>query len=131
MAERPAPAVARERQARLLERQRPIALARRRALVGQRLQVLVEGVCDESEHLLSGRHRGMAPEIDGRLLINDGFAPAGTLVEVEITDAFADDLVGHIVGPVTGTRSKRCAVERDPSPDVACDASKRAVAPCK
>ena len=31
MAERPAPAVARERQARLLERQRPIALARRRS----------------------------------------------------------------------------------------------------
>ena len=68
------------------------------ALVGRRLQVLVEGVCEESEHLLQGRHHGMAPEIDGRLLINDGFAPAGTLVEVEITDAYADDLVGHIVG---------------------------------
>ena len=94
MADRPAPAVARERQARLLERQRPIALARRRALVGKRLEVLVEGVCDESEHLLSGRHRGMAPDIDGRLLIADGFAPAGTLVEVEIVDAYADDLVG-------------------------------------
>jgi ribosomal protein S12 methylthiotransferase len=97
MAERPAPAIARERQQRLLERQRPIALARRQSLVGQRLEALVEGLCDESEHLLSGRHRGMAPEIDGRLLIADGFAPAGTLVEVEIVDAFADDLVGHIV----------------------------------
>ena len=42
------------------------------ALVGRRLEVLVEGVCDESEHLLQGRHHGMAPEIDGRLLINDG-----------------------------------------------------------
>ena len=51
-------------------------------------------------HLLEGRHAGMAPEIDGRLLINDGRAPAGTLVDVEITDAFADDLVGRIVGPV-------------------------------
>jgi ribosomal protein S12 methylthiotransferase len=98
MGERPAPAVARERQARLLERQRPIALARRRSLIGQRLQVLVEGVCEESEHLLSGRHRGMAPEIDGRLLLADGFAAAGSLVEVEIVDAYADDLVGHIVG---------------------------------
>jgi len=39
----------------------------------------------------------MAPEIDGRLLINDGSAPAGSLVEVEITEAYADDLVGHIV----------------------------------
>jgi ribosomal protein S12 methylthiotransferase len=92
-------AVARRRHERLLAAQRPIALERRQALVGRRLEVLVEGVCEESEHLLQGRHRGMAPEIDGRLLLNDGVAPAGTIVEVEITDAFADDLVGRIVGP--------------------------------
>jgi ribosomal protein S12 methylthiotransferase len=91
--------VARRRWRRLLARQRPIALARRRALVGRTLPVLVEGVSAESEHLLAGRHAGMAPEIDGRLLINDGVAPAGTLVEVEITDAFPSDLVGRIVGP--------------------------------
>jgi hypothetical protein len=41
----------------------------------------------------------MAPDIDGRLLINDGLAPAGEMVEVEITEAFPDDLVGRIVGP--------------------------------
>jgi hypothetical protein len=40
----------------------------------------------------------MAPDIDGRLLLADGFAPPGTLVEAEIVDAYADDLVGHIVG---------------------------------
>jgi ribosomal protein S12 methylthiotransferase len=91
--------VARRRLRQLLEAQKPIALERRRRLVGRRLPVLVEGPCEESEHLLQGRHRGMAPEIDGRLLINDGTAPAGTLVEVEITEAYADDLVGHIVGP--------------------------------
>ena len=78
--------------------QAPIALASRRALVGRTVGALVEGACDETEHLLQGRHHGMAPEIDGRLLINDGVAPAGTLVDVEITDAFADDLVGRIVG---------------------------------
>jgi ribosomal protein S12 methylthiotransferase len=90
---------ARSRHRRLLAAQKPIALERRRRLVGKRMQVLVEGVCAESEHLLQGRHRGMAPEIDGRILINDGRAPAGTLVEVEITEAHADDLVGHITGP--------------------------------
>jgi ribosomal protein S12 methylthiotransferase len=93
-------AVALRRHRRLLARQKPIALRRRKALVGRRLEVLVEGVCDESEHLLQGRHRGMGPDCDGRLLLNDGFAPAGTLVEVEITDAFPSDLVGRIVGPV-------------------------------
>jgi ribosomal protein S12 methylthiotransferase len=92
-------AVARRRYEQLLELQRPIAEARRQALVGRRLRVLVEGVCDETEHLLQGRHHGMAPEIDGRVLINDGRAPAGEIVEVEITEGYADDLVGRIVGP--------------------------------
>jgi ribosomal protein S12 methylthiotransferase len=99
--ESPVPAeVARRRWRRLLDRQKPIALGRRRRLVGRRLEVLVEGVCEESEHLLQGRHAGMAPEIDGRLLINDGVAPAGSFAEVEITDAYPSDLVGRIVGPV-------------------------------
>ncbi|HVR30558.1 MAG TPA: 30S ribosomal protein S12 methylthiotransferase RimO [Thermoanaerobaculia bacterium] len=98
MAARPAAEVARDRLARLLERQRPIALKRRRELVGRRMTVLLEGVCDESEHLLSGRHQGMAPEIDGRLLLAAGSGRPGSLVTAEIVDAYADDLVGHIVG---------------------------------
>jgi len=91
--------VARRRLRQLLEAQKPIALERRQRLVGRRLEVIVEGPCEETEHLLQGRHYGMAPEIDGRLLINDGSAPAGALVEVEVTEAYANDLVGHIVGP--------------------------------
>src|SRR3954469_16262211 len=90
--------VQRRRLRQLLEAQKPIALAQRQRLVGRRMPVLVEGACEESEHLLQGRHHGMAPQIDGRVLLNDGAAPAGTLVEVEITEAYADDLVGHIVG---------------------------------
>ncbi len=90
---------ARRRHDRLLEVQEPIALERRRALIGKTLEVLVEGACDETEHLLQGRHHGMAPEIDGRLLINDGLAPPATLAQVEITEAYADDLIGRVVGP--------------------------------
>ncbi len=92
-----APGVARRRHQRLLSRQKPIGLERRRALVGRTLRVLVEGPCAESEHLLQGRHHGMAPDIDGRLLINDGVAAPGTFVDVEITDAYPADLVGRIV----------------------------------
>ncbi|MEM7480090.1 MAG: 30S ribosomal protein S12 methylthiotransferase RimO [Acidobacteriota bacterium] len=91
--------VARRRYERLLEAQKPIALESRQRLVGERLRVLVEGVHEETEHLLVGRHYGQAPEIDGRVLLNDGLAPAGTLAEVEVAEAYADDLVGHIVGP--------------------------------
>ena len=83
----------------LLEAQKPISLARRQALVGTTMTALIEGVCEETEHLLQARHHGMAPDIDGRLLINDGFAPAGTLAQVEISEAYADDLVAHVVGP--------------------------------
>ena len=95
-------AVARRRYRQLLRAQRPIALASRRALVGRRLPVLVEGTCEESEHLLQGRHQGMAPEIDGRILINDGVAPAGRLALAEITEAHPSDLVARIVEPAVG-----------------------------
>ncbi len=90
---------ARRRYEELLAVQEPISLARRQALVGRRMRVLVEGVCEETEHLLQGRHYGMAPEIDGRILINDGIAPAGSFAEVEITEAYADDLIGRILEP--------------------------------
>ena len=89
--------VARRRWEKLLATQREIALERRQRLVGRRLTALVEGVCEVSEHLLQARHHGMAPEVDGRLLINDGVATPGTFATVEITDAFADDIVGRIV----------------------------------
>ena len=102
--------VARGRLRRLLAAQRPIALAARRRLVGRRLTALVEGPSAESEHLLAARHQGMAPEIDGQLLINDleagaaGMAggPLGerpALALVEITAAWAGDLVGRVVAP--------------------------------
>ena len=90
-------AVAERRQQALLEAQRPISIERRQRLVGRRMEALIEGVCSETEHLLEGRHRGMAPEIDGRLLINEGTVVTPALVEVEITEAHADDLVGRIV----------------------------------
>ncbi len=91
---------ARRRYERLLEVQEPIAREQRRRLVGRRMRVLVEGVHPETEHLLVARHHGMAPDIDGRVLINDGQAAAGTFADVQISEAYADDVVGHVVGPV-------------------------------
>ena len=90
----------RRRYDELLELQRPISLARRRRLVGRRLVGLLEGPHPETEHLLVARHEGQAPEIDGRVLINDGMAPTGEFVDLDISAAYADDLVGSIVGPL-------------------------------
>ena len=49
------------------------------------------------EILTEARLRRQAPEIDGRLLINDGAAERNSLVEVEITEAHPYDLVGRLV----------------------------------
>ncbi len=64
--------------------------------LGRRIPVLVDGVSEETELLLAGRHKGQAPEIDGTTYINDGYADVGDLVEIEVTETFDYDIVGHI-----------------------------------
>ena len=86
-----------ERRNEILAVQEEIAAARGQAHIGSVMEVLVEGVSEETGLLLEGRHEGLAPEIDGVVYINDGSATAGELVKVEITDAALYDLVGHIV----------------------------------
>ena len=88
-----------DRKARLLARQQPIAFARNAARIGARLEVLVEGAHPETEHLLVGRTAGQAREVDGQVLLNDGFAEPGTFVATQITDSAGYDLVGAILGP--------------------------------
>lgn len=98
----PVPAqVKEERRDFLLSLQQPIARRKGRALKGKCVEVMVEGACSETEHLLEGRTYSMAPEIDGRVLINDlaGFpVSAGDFVNVKITESHQYDLVGHVVG---------------------------------
>ena len=94
------------RQEKLLEVQQAISWEKNRARVGQRLEVLVEGVCEETEHLLQGRLATQAPDIDGRVLINDGFAAPGTFAKVQVTEAHPYDLVGGIVSQQT-VKSKK------------------------
>jgi ribosomal protein S12 methylthiotransferase len=90
-------ALKRERYERIMEAQRDIAHAHQQAMIGRRLEVLVEGASEETEHLLAGRHAQQAPEIDGLTYVNDGVAYPGELVTVEVTDASDYDLVGRVV----------------------------------
>jgi len=85
----------------LMEAQQEIALSHNQALVGRTLPALVAGPLPEMELLLEARLQRQAPEIDGRLLINDGSALPGSLVEVEITEAHEYDTVGRLVRVVT------------------------------
>ena len=83
----------------LMEIQQGISQANNQKMLGKRVKVLVEGLSRESDLLLQGRWYGQAQEIDGVVLINDGDASPGDLVEVEITEALPYDLVGGIVAP--------------------------------
>lgn len=86
------------RRDRLMELQRGIATAANEGRVGRTVEVLVEGAHAETEHLLVGRTRGQALDVDGQVLINDGQAAAGSFVRVELTDVAGYDLVGRITG---------------------------------
>ena len=46
-------------------------------MVGTQLEVLVEGISDETDLLLQGRTYGQAPKIDGLTYINEGWAELG------------------------------------------------------
>ena len=96
------PAAEIERRRRhLMSLQRRISRKLRRAQVGQRLPILVEGPAEETDLLWQGRLESQAPEIDGKVLINDvaeGLTPqAGAFATVEITAAQDYDLVGRLV----------------------------------
>ncbi len=104
---------AERRRAKLMELQQNISRARNEAKIGQTFEAIITGACEETEHLLEGRLVGQAPEIDGRLLINDGVdllprdLPA--FARVEISDAHPYDLIGAVIS-ASGERplSERC-----------------------
>ncbi|MBT4793269.1 MAG: 30S ribosomal protein S12 methylthiotransferase RimO [Halobacteriovoraceae bacterium] len=86
-----------ERFEKLYEVQKEIARELNQEYIGKTIEVLVEGVHEETELLLQGRHQGQAPDIDGKVIINDGNALAGDIVQVEITEVLDYDLVGRII----------------------------------
>jgi len=89
------------RRDRLMEAQQKISLSKNCAKRGKIFDALLEGPSDETDMLLEARLASQAPEIDGRVLVNDvpaGWTPrVGEIVRVKITEAHAYDLVGKIV----------------------------------
>ena len=66
--------------------------------VGERAQVIVDGV-DETEdgYELIGHAWFQAPDSDGAVHLDATEATVGDIVEVEFTDSFCYELVGHVV----------------------------------
>ncbi len=94
----PVPAdVAEERRNAIMEVQQRISLKKNRALVGQRLDVLIEAVGEMEdergniEPISVGRARRHAPEVDGLVFV-PGALPVGEIVRLTIEEALPYDL---------------------------------------
>src|SRR5262245_4021861 len=88
------------RRNQLMKQQSKISSSKLRNMIGRRLEVLLEGVSEESDLLLKGRMETQAPDIDGHVLINDlegGSPQTGNFYLTEITESLEYDLVGRIV----------------------------------
>ena len=85
----------------LMSIQKKISRARKKALVGRELDLLLTGPSEESDLLLEGRTAMHAPEIDGKVFVNDfpeGAEPQeGRFYRARITEAHDYDLVAAIV----------------------------------
>ena len=97
-----------ERRDELMALQKKISARKLKTRVGRSEIALLEGVAAESEMLWQARLEGMAPDIDGKVYVNDLMSSgggvfqeedlprSGDLVRLEITEAHDYDLVGRV-----------------------------------
>ena len=89
------------RRKHLMQIQRTISKQKKRVLIGKEFDLLLEGSSEESDLLLEGRTAMHAPEIDGKVFVND--APdalqpvAGEFYRCKITEAHDYDLIAKIL----------------------------------
>jgi ribosomal protein S12 methylthiotransferase len=89
------------RRKHLMGIQRQISKKKKKALVGREYDLLLEGESEETELLLEGRTPMHAPEIDGKVFVNDfpeELDPQpGHFYRCQITEAHDYDLVARIL----------------------------------
>jgi ribosomal protein S12 methylthiotransferase len=85
----------------LMSIQKKISKAKKKSLIGREYDLLLEGASTESDLLLEGRTAMHAPEIDGKVFVNDypeGNEPKhGEFYRCRITAAHDYDLVAEII----------------------------------
>jgi ribosomal protein S12 methylthiotransferase len=89
------------RRKQLMGIQRQISKKKKKALVGQEFDLLLEGTSEETDLLMEGRTAMHAPEIDGKVFVNEfpeGIEPQpGGFYRCQIMEAHDYDLVARIV----------------------------------
>jgi ribosomal protein S12 methylthiotransferase len=90
-----------QRRRSLMKLQQGISKRAKQSWIGRTLPVLVEGESEETPLLWEGRSEFHAPEIDGKLYINDfgdhDQLAAGTFYTCEITEAHDYDVVARVI----------------------------------
>ncbi len=99
--EKLAPREIERRRKHLMQIQKSISKRKKKALIGQEVDLVLEGMSEETDLLLEGRTAMHAPEIDGKVFINDvpeGIVPqVGEFYRCEITESHDYDLVAKIL----------------------------------
>jgi len=89
------------RRKHLMQIQRKISKKNKKALVGKEVDLLLEGTSEETDLLFEARTSMHAPEIDGKVFVNDipeEIEPQfGRFYRAEITEAHDYDLVARII----------------------------------
>jgi ribosomal protein S12 methylthiotransferase len=89
------------RRKHLMSIQRQISKKKKKALVGREFDLLLEGESEETELLLEGRTPMHAPEIDGKVFVNefpeDLDPQPGQFYRCQVTEAHDYDLVAKII----------------------------------
>jgi len=89
------------RRKHLMGIQRQISKKKKKALVGQEFDLLLEGTSEETDLLMEGRTAMHAPEIDGKVFVNDfpedQDPQPGEFYRCQITEAHDYDLVARIL----------------------------------
>ena len=89
------------RRKHLMGIQRQISKKKKKALVGQEFDLLLEGSSEETELLMEGRTAMHAPEIDGKVFVNEFPAEAepqpGEFYRCQIVEAHDYDLVAKVL----------------------------------
>src|SRR5579863_2984496 len=95
------PAEIERRRKHLMGIQRKISKKKKKALIGQKFDLLLEGSSEETDLLMEGRTSMHAPEIDGKVFVNDfpeeTEPQAGKFYRCEITETHDYDLVAKIL----------------------------------
>jgi ribosomal protein S12 methylthiotransferase len=92
----------------LMSTQKKISRAKKKSLIGKEFDILLEGTSSESDLLLEGRTAMHAPEIDGKVFVNDypesEEPQKGNFYRCRITAAHDYDLVAEILS--SGAKSE-------------------------